>query len=84
MFVAILVKNRASKDEGSEHAKLNGFVEPVPDAVDSEADVKESGIEPGEPYQREELEVVDQRWVMSAIIAKRNEYSRASHCASVC
>jgi hypothetical protein len=67
MIVAVLVKHRACEDEGGEGAKLNGFVEAIPDAVDAKADVKEGRAEPGEPYQREELEVVDQRWKTLAI-----------------
>jgi hypothetical protein len=34
-------------------------VKAIPDAVDTEANIEESRAEPGEPYQREELEVVD-------------------------
>jgi hypothetical protein len=60
MTIAVHVKDRACPDEASEDTELYGFVEAIPDTIDAEADVEERGVQPSEPQQAEELEVVYQ------------------------
>jgi hypothetical protein len=38
---------------------LNGFTDTVPERVDAKADVEKGAGEPGEPEEREQLQIVD-------------------------
>jgi hypothetical protein len=53
--IAVFVEYWTSEDKASENTELDGFVEAVPDAVNAEADVKESRGQPSEPHDSEEF-----------------------------